>query len=286
MKTLFHFFTFSLFLSIANANVTTPTTVDTFGTPLWDASVHHADRRSWHDRAEWVGIPFDDMEQIQIDVPPMPGFSEIWLGGGGLGNYDRCPPELNFFQCQIWRTRPHVRETRYTTSNRLRHNEFNAIMQSIQRGEAFNRNNPAALPLIARYEKLMNASLACCRDGMLHHLAKWGADDALKHKFIFDDANFYMMGQRCLVISDADLDRSMPNVMAAEVMADVRNTCICRSRDWFTALLGPFTQVYNAAPEFRDANFRFQYSDGLQRTITVNINREVQTVLEILRACP
>ena len=272
-----------LFVGFANAATRT---VDHWGTPVWDGGVHNPERTQWYDPAEWVWIPFEDMEQIEIDVPNMPGFSELWMGGGGIGNYDLCPPELTFRQCYIWRTRPHFRAGSFNPPRTLRPDMMDSLIRDIRAGRTITYQTPTAVELVNRYKLLMNASLACCRDGMLHHMRRAGASGALKYQFIIDDANFYMIGQRCLVTSDEDLDRRMTNIQTAEVMADVRNTCICRSRDWFSALLAPFVQVYTEVPEFQNANFRFQYSDGLQRTITVNINREVQTVLDILRACP
>jgi len=82
------------------------------------------------------------------------------------------------------------------------------------------------------------------------------------------------------------LDANARDYRAAEMMADVRNTCLCKSRDWFDSLLAPFAQMYAAAPEFKSQPFAFAYQDGLQRTVTVSINRDVRNVMYLLSACP
>ena len=72
----------------------------------------------------------------------------------------------------------------------------------------------------------------------------------------------------------------------AVVAADVRNGCLCRGRQWFSAMLAPFQQVYSALPEFKNTQFNYTYKDGLQREITVSINNDVQNVLKQLSQCP
>jgi hypothetical protein len=101
-----------------------------------------------------------------------------------------------------------------------------------------------------------------------------------------DDANFYQFGDRCLMMSDNDFDKTFANAATSEVVADVRNTCLCKSRDWFASLLAPFGQIFDAAPEFKNMPFNYTYTDGLQRQVTVSINKDVQKVMNQLSACP
>jgi hypothetical protein len=101
-----------------------------------------------------------------------------------------------------------------------------------------------------------------------------------------DDANFYGLGARCLMMTDYELDTKYPNTATAAVAADVRNGCLCRNRQWFESMLAPFSQAYNAIPEFKDALFNYTYTDGLKREITVSINNDVQNVLKQLQQCP
>ena len=93
-------------------------------------------------------------------------------------------------------------------------------------------------------------------------------------------------GSRCLMMTDKELDTKYPNTATAAVAADVRNGCLCRGRQWFSAMLAPFQQVYNEIPEFKDAQFNYTYKDGLQREITVSVNNDVQNVLKQLAQCP
>ena len=132
----------------------------------------------------------------------------------------------------------------------------------------------------------MKSASACCTDGMAYSLKQAGASDGLVYKFLADDANFYGFGSRCLMMTDAELDTKYPNTATAAVAADVRNGCLCRGRQWFTAMLAPFNQVYNALPEFKDAKFYYTYTDGLQRKTMVSINNDVQNVMKQLAQCP
>ena len=88
------------------------------------------------------------------------------------------------------------------------------------------------------------------------------------------------------MMTDAEFDTKYPNTATAAVAADVRNGCLCRGRQWFTAMLAPFRDAYAAAPEFAESKFDYTYIDGLQREITVSINNDVQNVLNQLAQCP
>ncbi len=133
---------------------------------------------------------------------------------------------------------------------------------------------------------LMQSAQACCTDGMTYELKNAGASDGLIYKFLSDDANFYGIGNRCLMMSDADLDEKYTNTATAAVAADVRNGCLCRGRQWFNAMLAPFQEAYKAVPEFANSKFNYKYTDGLKREITVSVNNDVKNVLNQLSLCP
>ena len=88
------------------------------------------------------------------------------------------------------------------------------------------------------------------------------------------------------MMTDKELDTKYPNTATAVVAADVRNGCLCRGRQWFKAMLAPFEQAYREMPEFKNAQFNYTYTDGLQRQITVSVNNDVQNVLKQLANCP
>jgi len=241
--------------------------------------------------AEWQWQEFTTLEELMDEFPTsVIEYSEVRLDfdreEDEIGMHPDCPTYLTVQECDIWLTRPHVRETVANEPRNLRPDRLDELVRLVRSGVQIDGDNPAAAALVNRYRLLKTATRACCRDGMVHRLRRAGADEGLVYKFVFDDANFYMFGQRCLMTSDADLDNNFPNMRAAEVMADVRNTCLCKSRGWFQSLLAPFIQLYNAAPEFADQRFSYAYQDGLQRTITVSINRDVQNVLFQLGSCP
>jgi len=219
---------------------------------------------------------------------------QLIKGGSSEGNpqftalqlkYPGCPFDVES-DCVIWTTKPHMIETVANKPKKMPAENMAILITLLQSGVTVTPDAIDAAPLLRRYRMLMAASRACCTDGMTWRLRAAGASDGLVYKFVVDDANFYGFGDRCLMTSDADLTNSFANTTTAGVVADVRNTCLCKGREWFTSLLAPFQQVYDAVPDWRDRPFTYTYTDGLQRAITVNINRDVQTVMNQIAACP
>ena len=198
---------------------------------------------------------------------------------------DGCPFETQT-ECEIWRRKPIVRESVSPRSPKIRDANMGEFLDAANCNIHITANEPVAAPLLDRYKMLMRSAQACCTDGMAYALKQAGASDGLVYKFLSDDANFYGFGSRCLMMTDHDLDSQYPNTATSVVAADVRNGCLCRGRQWFSAMLAPFQQVYNAIPEFKDAQFNYTYKDGLQREITVSVNNDVQNVLKQLSQCP
>ncbi len=202
-----------------------------------------------------------------------------------FGAGDGCPFDTET-ECEIWRRKPMVRETVAPRSTKLRPELLDAFITKAKCNKDIQATDPAAAPLLDRYKMLMRSAQACCTDGMAYSLKQAGASDGLVYKFLADDANFYGLGNRCLMMTDAEFDTKYPNTATAAVAADVRNGCLCRGRQWFTAMLAPFRDAYAAAPEFANAKFDYTYIDGLQRQVTVSINNDVQNVLNQLAQCP
>lgn len=196
-----------------------------------------------------------------------------------------CPFETES-ECDIWRKKPMVRETVSPRSPKILAEKMNKFIAAAAANNDIEANTEVAAPFLDRYKMLMKSAQACCTDGMAYELKHAGATEGLVYKFLSDDANFYGIGSRCLMMSDEDLDNKYPNTATAAVAADVRNGCLCRGRQWFVAMLAPFEEVYKASPEFADSKFNYKYTDGLQRQITVSVNTDVQNVLHQLSMCP
>ena len=202
-----------------------------------------------------------------------------------FGTDDGCPFDTDD-ECEIWRRKPVMREIVAPRSSQIRNANMADFISAARYIGNIDATHSAAAPLVARYKMLMNASRACCTDGMVYSLKRAGASDGLVYKFMADDANFYGLGTRCLMMTDEELDSKYPNTSTAVVAADVRNGCLCRGRQWFTAMLAPFVQAYDAMPEFANQKFHYTYTDGLGRVSTVSINNDVQNVLNQLEQCP
>lgn len=189
-------------------------------------------------------------------------------------------------ECEIWRSKPIVRENVSPRSPKIRDDKMNEFLANLDLAGGIDANSDAAAPLVARYKMLMNSARACCTEGMVYSLRRAGATDGLIYKFMSDDANFYHIGNRCLMTTDAEIDAQYGNTATASVIADVRNGCLCRGREWFTAMLAPFVEAWNLSPDFAASPFIWTYRDGLNRNITVSINNDVQNVLNQLSQCP
>jgi hypothetical protein len=202
-----------------------------------------------------------------------------------IENNDGCPFETEA-ECTIWRRKPMVRETVSPRSPKIRVDKMDNFIYAAQINNRITANAMVSAPLLERYRMLMSSARACCTDGMAYRLKQAGASEGLVYKFLSDDANFYGLGTRCLMMTDADFDAQYPNTATAAVAADVRNGCLCRGRQWFRAMLAPFEEVYKASPEFAAEKFNYTYVDGLQREITVSVNHDVKNVLNQLSLCP
>ena len=205
--------------------------------------------------------------------------------GTNYTSNDGCPFETET-ECNIWRRKPIIRETVSPRSPKIRDDKMYDFVSEISCTGDIDSNSAAAAPLIDRYKMLMNSARACCTEGMIYSLRRAGASDGLVYKFMSDDANFYNIGGRCLMTTDEELDAQYPETATASVIADVRNGCLCRGREWFRAMLAPFVDAWNASPEFASSQFLWTYTDGLKRQITVSINDDVRNVLNQLDVCP
>ena len=207
------------------------------------------------------------------------------FGAGNIDINEGCPFETET-ECNIWRRKPIIRETVSPRSPKIRDVNMMEILIAFNQNGGLDANSAAAAPLLDRYKMLMRSASASCTEGMKYSLKKAGASNELIYKFLVDDANFYDIGGRCLMMSDQELDEKYPETATATTIADVRNGCLCRGRQWFSAMLAPFVDLWNISPAFESSRFYWTYVDGLQREVTVAINDDVKNVLEQLATCP
>ncbi len=296
------------------------------GAPLWDDSiVSYRDKDFsdwylepnpivWKDTLDAAAIMNQDINideiyaqnmadaaqtraRVEELLAPKKPSSNLWLGENVLISdlsipvidtvieSDGCPFDTDV-ECEIWRKKPMVRETVSPRSAKIRSDKMMAFANVAQANPHICADHTAAAPLLARYKMLMRAANSCCVDGLVYKLKNAGASDGLVYKFLADDANFYGLGARCLMTTDAELDEKYPNTATAAAAADVRNGCLCRNKQWFTAMLAPFVDAWEMAPEFKNARFDYTYVDGLGREITTSVNTDVQNVLNQLAICP
>ena len=133
---------------------------------------------------------------------------------------------------------------------------------------------------------LMRASNACCGTGIVYKMRSIGASDEDVYEFLKKDANKYAVTLRCMVMNDDEIKSSYSNGVTGQMVADVRNACLCKNRQWFETLLQPFADLYIKVPQFESAPFLYTYTESMQREVTVDINNDVQTTLGLMSVCP
>lgn len=201
-----------------------------------------------------------------------------------LTNYE-CPFDTEI-ECAIWARKPVYKTALRPRAPHLNPIRVDEILYAIYSNYDITANDPMMSPLLERYTILMNASRACCSEGLIHKMRTNGAKDKQIYQFLKDDANYFAVGTRCMVMNDSDFQDSYSNGVTGKMAIEVRNACLCKNRQWFETLLEPFNDVYERAPMFETMAFPYTYTDDMQREITVYVNDEVHTTMGLLGACP
>ena len=179
--------------------------------------------------------------------------------------------------CDIWLSKPTFSATVALPTRSLRPEQIDDLRNAIASG-SIDMNSDAARPMMARYKRLMAMSSSCCKNGMIEKLQSAGATPGLVYKFLVDDANFYGFTERCMMMTDAELQQKYPRTATANAVSNVRNSCVCLQRDYLDALLAPFDQ-------FSNVDFVYSWTDGLNRPRTVSISQDVRAVQMQLANC-
>ena len=210
---------------------------------------------------------------------------DIWSEETSCDIDYNCPFETEQ-ECEVWNKKPVHSQSVSPRAPHLNLVRTDEILYAIYTNDEFSANDPAAEPLLARYNMLIRASKSCCIEGIVYKMHENKATDKQVYQFLKDDANYFGIGTRCLVTTNDEIQNKYSNGVNADMVMDVRNSCLCKNRKWFDSLLEPFNDVYKMAPEFESQPFNYTYTDGLQRQITVSINEDVQNTMNLLENCP
>ena len=226
-----------------------------------------------------------------IDVLEPKSYTEnIWasdyVAQKDVCEYDyNCPFETPE-ECEIWYKKPIHKTALNPREPHINPIKIDDIIYAITMGAETSANNAVFEPLVERYKMLVRASHACCTEGILYKLRANGASEKQIYNFLKDDANYYAIGTRCLVMNNNDFTNDYSYGVDSEMVKDVRNACLCKNRKWFNSLLNPFVDIYNRVPEFKSSPFEYKYRDGLNRNMTVSINNDIQNTIGLLNSCP
>ncbi|MDR0967290.1 MAG: hypothetical protein LBL75_00430 [Rickettsiales bacterium] len=162
--------------------------------------------------------------------------------------------------CGVWAAKPTISETIYLPTREL--------------DAGINISHE----LLARYKSLMNASRVCCAAGIENKLRRAGASAGALYRFMVDDANFYGLTDNCLILSDDEIDQISGDDDTTQMVAGVRDSCLCSRYDYFDALLSPFD-------DHADMELKYSYYDGLNRSVSVDVMADVRAVQDLLSNC-
>lgn len=196
-----------------------------------------------------------------------------------------CPFDTEI-ECKVWATKPVHNESVAPRAAHLNPVKTDGILATLTFMGTIDANDELAEPLLERYQILMRASNACCVEGIIHKMLANGANNKKIYNFLQQDASDFIVGSRCLVMQDGDIARNYSYGVTGNMVETVRNTCLCKNKQWFDSLLQPFFDLYQLAPDFQYMPFYYTYLDNFQRETTVSVNADVQTVMEMLQYCP
>lgn len=189
-------------------------------------------------------------------------------------------------ECEIWRTKPTVREVVAPRSPKIHEIKMQEFLCAFREHGYINGDDPTAKPFLERYKMLMESARTCCTAGINYNLRVAGASRGLLYKFMVDDANFYNMYDRCLMTNDVDIAATYNKEQTTRMVTGVRNECLCHNKQWYRNLLAPFVDAWRQDLSFAASEFEWSYTDGVGRTVDVSINDDVETVLKLLDRCP
>jgi len=198
---------------------------------------------------------------------------------------DNCPFETDT-ECSVWYKKPIYKTSVAPRAPHLNPIKTDGILYTLLFKGELSTNDEMAKPLLNRYFALMRASKECCTQGIIYKMRNNKAKDSAVYEFLKDDANNYGLTSRCLVMTDNDFQEEYSNGVTGNMVSDVRNSCLCKNRKWFDSLLEPFYDLYQIAPGFEYTPFFYTYLDGLQHEVTVSVNQDVQSVMNMLSYCP
>jgi len=135
----------------------------------------------------------------------------------------------------------------------------------------------ASAKLIAGYQTLLRASQTCCASGIEYRMKQAKYSQDMVYQFLLDDANLAGFADRCLMTDDAELEYNFGNSAIAPFITETRDTCLCQRKTYFQKLLKPFASEKSAV---------WDYTDGLNRRMMIDIGAEIQIALKNLAKCP
>ncbi len=200
--------------------------------------------------------------------------------------YDYNCPFDNAHDCEIWYKKPTYKQNVYPRAEHLSFAKTESVLYAINSSNNFSANDEAAKPLLDRYLMLQRASESCCEAGIIYKLRQNGASEEEIYSFLKDDANYYAIKTRCLMTDNDNIAKTYSNGVDGKMIFDVRNACLCKNKVWFNALLAPYKDIYKRAPQFKNMDFNYTYTDGMKREICVSVNQDVQTTMNLLESCP
>ena len=189
-------------------------------------------------------------------------------------------------ECKVWSQKPIYNTVVAPRNPHINYIKLDGILATLTFNGTISANDAIAKPLLNRYLALMRASRTCCNEGIIYKMRTKEFNNKKIYNFLKDDVNEYAVGARCMMMDDSEISDWYSYDVTGDMVADVRDSCLCKNRKWIDSLLKPFFDLYQMAPDFEYMPFYYTYYDGFQREITVSVNDDVKKVMELLSYCP
>nr|MBQ0091464.1 hypothetical protein [Candidatus Enterousia merdequi] len=171
--------------------------------------------------------------------------------------YDYNCPFESAQECAIWHKKPSYKTIVEPRAPHINPVLVDDMLYAIYSDYNITANDSSMAPLLQRYKMLMNASQSCCTSGMVYKMQQEKFSETTIYKFLKDDVNYFATTVRCMVIPDDEIADNYSYGVHGQMVADVRNACLCKNRKWFETLLQPFVDIYEREPRFKDSAFTY-----------------------------
>ncbi|MDR0319288.1 MAG: hypothetical protein LBH81_00925 [Rickettsiales bacterium] len=197
--------------------------------------------------------------------------------GGPVGR-GRCPHGTQK-ECAVWNKKPPVRATTQIRGHGVDQRQMCIIITELKNRRSLPVGSESGRVLIGAHRNLLTAGKKCCTNSLGNALRDMGASQLDVRAVMSDDENVFHFTDRCLVMSDEEIQTISGGGQLAAAMTTAQQTCFSGASGInFKKMLTPFMQLFNTAPELRQLPLDYDYTAPNGNTTRVSITHDVLTL--------